>query len=151
MASRIFDKAAAKEESFKDDSAMRAMTPEIPHKAASWSAEEPPAKPKRVISSMLSTATGRLRCLHVPGPLFLCRAEVLEVGPPLDVQPCHGGADATNEHIPGLEPVWLGLVKTNTKFAPADLNGIEVLRTLREVGEKLDALGLHRLTRFMGP
>ena len=43
MASRIFDKAASKEESFKDDST-RAMTPEIPHKAASWSAEEPPIK-----------------------------------------------------------------------------------------------------------
>ena len=50
MASRIFDKAASKEESFKDDST-RAMTPEIPHKAASWSAEEPPAKPKRVIKT----------------------------------------------------------------------------------------------------
>ena len=51
MASRIFDKAASKEESFKDDSATRAMTPEIPHKAASWSAEEPPSKPKRVIKT----------------------------------------------------------------------------------------------------
>ena len=51
MDSRIFDKAASKEESFKDDSATRAMTPEIPHKAASWSAEEPPSKPKRVIKT----------------------------------------------------------------------------------------------------
>ena len=51
MASRIFDKAASKEESFKDDSATRAMTPENSVKAASWSAEEPPSKPKRVIKT----------------------------------------------------------------------------------------------------
>ena len=51
MASRIFDKAASKEESFKDDSATRAITPENSTKAASWSAEEPPSKPKRVIKT----------------------------------------------------------------------------------------------------
>ena len=51
MAARIFDKAASREESLKDDSPARAMTPEIPHKTASWSAEEPPAKPKRVIKT----------------------------------------------------------------------------------------------------
>ena len=70
MASRIFDKAASKEESFKDDST-RAMTPEIPHKAASWSAEEAPAKPKRVIKTAEAVdRAGRKVSVYVRKPNF---------------------------------------------------------------------------------